>query len=148
MRRRWAVPIAVLFLALAASAVATASSPFRPGLYLGKTSQGQAVELKVRGCGKNQCLEGPDNFDIIIEMPCPSINETSEEALALSGNLITKSGNVNADEEGFAKVNAKLKVGHNGVVTGKVRATETLEDGARCDSGNVTLKAKIGGQAK
>jgi hypothetical protein len=143
------VAIVVIAAALAAAAAAGASkSSFKPGLYLGKTSQGQPVKLKVIGCGKNQCVEAPDNFDILIEMPCPSINETSEEALSPAYNLITKSGYVNADEDGFSKVTASLKVGHNGTLTGKVRSTETLEDGAKCDSGKVTLKAKIGGTTK
>jgi hypothetical protein len=146
------VVIVVVVLALAvlaaAAAAGAAKSSFKPGLYVGKTSQGQAVKLKVIGCGKNQCVEAPDNFDIVIEMPCPSIDETSEEALSPAYNLITKSGYVNADEDGFAKVTASLKVGHNGTLTGKIRSTETLEDGAKCDSGKVTLSAKIGGQAK
>jgi hypothetical protein len=140
--------VAVLMALAAASAAGASKSAFKAGLYLGKTSQGQPVKLKVIGCGKYQCLESPDNFDIIIEMPCPSVKETSSEALAVPYNLIAKNGAVDADEEGFSKVNAKLKVGHNGTLTGKVRSTETLEDGAKCDSGNVTLSAKIGGTAK
>ncbi|HVV91448.1 MAG TPA: glutathione S-transferase family protein, partial [Solirubrobacterales bacterium] len=54
--RRW--------VALAAIAVSPAGAKpkpaFRPGLYVGKTSQGEAVKLKVVGCGKSQCLEDPD----------------------------------------------------------------------------------------
>jgi hypothetical protein len=150
--RRSLVLIAVLAIMSisAAAALGASKSPFKPGLYVGKTSQGQPVKLKVRGCGKNQCLEGPDDLAIEIELPCPSIQETSHEVVALSGDAIAESGAVHVEEQGFAegKTIASFKVGRNGVLTGRVHSTQTLEDGARCDSGNVTLSAKIGGATK
>ena len=51
----------------------------------------------------------------------PAIGQSTNEYLDLAGDLVTKSGSVNASQEGFAKVTAKLKVGHSGSLTGKVR---------------------------
>jgi hypothetical protein len=144
MQRRWVVPIAVVFLALAVAAVAAASSkPFKLGLYEGKTSQGQPVRLKVVPCGSHQCVEAQESLETSIEMPCPSIKETSAESFFPAFNAISAKGKVSANQEGFGKVVATLQVTHNGVITGKIRATETLEDGAKCDSGPVTLRAKL-----
>jgi hypothetical protein len=150
MVRRSAILLVVLAVASlgVASAFASSKSTFKPGVYLGKTSQGEPVKLKVVGCGKGQCLEAPDNFDIIVNMPCPSINETSSEAVSPAYNSISKGGHVNGDQDSFSKVVASFQVGHNGSLTGKIRSTETLEEGARCDSGTVTLRAKIGGSTK
>jgi hypothetical protein len=45
----------------------------------------------------------------------------------------------------FALLVSGLVVGHDGTLTGKAHATETLEDGTRCDSGPVTLQAMLKG---
>jgi hypothetical protein len=145
--------VAVAALALPAVGGAAGKSPFRPGLYVGKTSQGYPVKLRLtvggEPCSGNPCLFAPnDQSEIYIALECPAIGQATNEYLDLAGDLVTKSGTVNASEEGFAKVTAKLKVGHGGSLTGKVRATRTLEEGTRCDSGNVTLSAKIGGSVK
>ena len=52
---------------------------------------------------------------------------------------------MHAVEESFSKTVATIKVGHHGILSGRLRSTETLEDGARCDSGNVTFGAKLKG---
>lgn len=145
--------LALLAVAAAAfgttTAVASKKSPFKPGLYLGKTSQGEPVKLLVKACGGNSCLYSPTDDDAIyIALPCPSIGETGSELLDLSGYLIAKNGKVNASGGAFAKVTAFFTVAHNGTLTGKIRAVSTSEEGVRCDSGNVTLKAKIGGSTK
>lgn len=152
-RRRILVVAALTLLAVAAlfgagAASAGKKSAFKLGLYVGRSSQGEPVRLKVVTCGENQCVEGLESQENLIRLPCPSINETSSEVFFPPINRIYKSGKVDADQEGFAKVVATLQVAHNGTMTGKIRATETLEDGTKCDSGKVTLKAKIGGSIK
>jgi hypothetical protein len=140
--------VAGLTLIAVTSAAGASKSPFRPGLYVGKTSQGQAVKLKVIGCGKTRCVESPETEEIIIELSCPSLKETTDEALLIADSPITPTGIVTANQNAFADISTRLKVNHNGTLSGKVRAAETLEDGAKCDSGTVTLSAKIGGRAK
>ena len=144
MRRRWAVPVAVAFLVLAVAAIAAASSKsFKPGLYVGKTSQGEPVKLKVVNCGKGQCVEALESAEIKLQLACKSLGETSYETFFPAYNAISASGMVDANQEGFSKVVATLDVTHNGLITGKIRATDTLEDGAKCESGPVTLRAKL-----
>lgn len=58
---------------------------------------------------------------------------------------VAANGAVHADEESFSKTVATIEVGHHGTLGGRLRSTETLEDGARCDSGNVTSGAKLKG---
>jgi hypothetical protein len=158
-RGRLSAVVAVALLVAAVSvfgataAGAARKSPFKPGLYVGKTSQGYPVKLRLtvggEPCSGNPCLFAPnDEAEIYIALECPAIGQATNEYLDLAGDLVTKSGTVNASEEGFAKVAAKLKVSHGGSLTGKVRATRTLEEGTKCDSGNVTLSAKIGGSTK
>ena len=154
MLRRSAVLVVVLVIASlgSASALAAAKSPFRPGLYVGKTSQGEPVKLRLtvggEACSGNPCLFAPnDESEIYIAETCSGEGSTNEY-LALFGDLVTKSGTVHANEEGFSKTIATLKVLHNGTLTGKVRSTSKLEDGEKCDSGPVTLTAKIGGSTE
>jgi hypothetical protein len=132
----------------AVAAGAAGKKPFKTGLYVGKTSQGEPVKLKVAKCGTNQCVQALESAEIQIQMPCPSLNETGTEVFFPADNAISASGKVNAPQDGFSKVVATLQVSHNGSMTGRIRSTQTLEDGAKCDSGNVTLKAKIGGSTK
>ena len=73
---------------------------------------------------------------------------TTNEYLDLAADLVTKSGVVHANQSGFSTTKATLKVGHDGSLTGKVRSFRTLEGGDKCDSGQVTFKAKIGGSTK
>jgi hypothetical protein len=149
---------AVLFVVLAivslggASALAAPKSPFKPGLYVGKTSQGKPVKLRLsvggEACKGKPCLFAPNPpSEIYIGETC-SGEGSANEYLALSGNAVPKSGVVKLNEQSFSKTVATLKVGHNGTLTGKVRDTITLEDGEKCDSGNVTFTAKIGGSTK
>jgi hypothetical protein len=154
MLRRSAVLVVVLvvFSLGGAPALAAAKSPFKPGLYVGKTSQGEPVKLRLtvggEACSGNPCLFAPnDESEIYIAEKCSGEGSTNEY-LALFGDLVTKSGTVHANEEGFSKTTATLKVSHHGTLTGKVRSTATLEDGEKCDSGAVTLSAKIGGSTK
>jgi hypothetical protein len=140
-------------LAPAASAVAGGKSPFKPGLYVGKTSQGEPVQLRLTvggsACDGNACLFAPSDADeIYIAEKCDNPEASTNEYLALAGDKVTRSGVVHANQEGFSKTTATLKVGHDGTLTGRVRSPSTLEGGIRCDSGNVTLKAKIGGTTK
>jgi hypothetical protein len=60
-----------------------------------------------------------DEDEIYIALECPAIDQPTDEYLDLAGDLVTKSGIVNASQEGFAK-----------------------------KSGNVTFKAKIGGSTR
>ncbi|HTT94535.1 MAG TPA: hypothetical protein VMF55_07665 [Solirubrobacterales bacterium] len=148
-----AAAILACVAALAAFAVAPAAAKpkteFRPGLYVGRTSQGEPVKLRVKACGKGQCLASPnENTFFDVSMSCPSSGETSKELVFLSGESISAAGKVNAPEDGFAKVTAKFQVDHNGSLTGKISAGRTLENGARCASGPVSLTAKIGGTTK
>ncbi len=140
--------LAVIGLLVAGAAFAAKKNAFEPGLYVGRTSQGEPVRLKVVGCGANQCVEALESAETIIQLPCPSLGESSSETFFPALNRIRSNGAVEADQSGFAKVVAALKVTHHGTMTGKIRATETLEDGARCDSGNVTFAAKIGGSTR
>ncbi len=150
--RKPALAVSILAIALllvgAITADAAGKKPFKTGLYVGKTSQGEPVKLKVATCGTNQCVQALESAEIKIALPCPSIGETSYETFFPADNAISASGKVKAPQDGFAKVVATLQVTRSGSMTGKIRATETLEDGAKCDSGNVTLKAKIGGSTK
>jgi hypothetical protein len=126
-----------------------AKSTFRPGLYVGKTSQGEAVKLKVVGCGTKQCLETPNEEAYFsVDLSCGSSGQTEEEIIYLPKNTIAKSGSV--DVLGGLKPGAKvmIKVARNGTLAGQIHLQETLETGTKCDSGAVTLKAKIGGTAK
>jgi hypothetical protein len=147
------VLVGVGLLAVGAVAVAAAKSPFKPGLYVGKTSQGEPVKLRLTvggpACDGNPCLFAPsDGDEIYIAEKCNAPEASTNEYLALAGDLVTKSGVVHADQEGFSKTKATLKVGRGGTLTGKVLSTSTLEGGIKCTSGNVTLKAKIGGSTK
>jgi hypothetical protein len=155
VRRSVVLPllVAVGLLAFVASATGAAKSPFKPGLYVGKTSQGEPVKLRLTvggpACEGKPCLFAPsDEDEIYIAEKCDNPEASTNEYLALSGDLVTKSGVVHANQEGFSKTTATLKVGHNGTLTGKVLSTSTLEGGIKCTSGNVTLKAKIGGSTK
>jgi hypothetical protein len=150
-----ALAVVAIAVALApATSGAAKKSPFKPGLYVGKTSQGYPVKLRLtvgveEACDGNPCLFAPnDNAEIYIAIPCPAIEEATNEYMDLPADKVNPNGTVNADENGFSKLVATLKVGHNGTLTGKARATQTLEDGTKCDSGNVTLSAKIGGTTK
>jgi hypothetical protein len=149
---------AVLFVVLAivslggASALAAPKSPFKPGLYVGKTSQGKPVKLRLtvggEACEGKPCLFAPNPpSEIYIGETC-SGEGSANEYLALSGNVDPKSGVVKFNEQSFSKTVVTLKVSHLGTLTGKVRDTIPLEDGEKCDSGNVTLSAKIGGSTK
>ena len=142
-----------MLLAVATTAVAGGKSPFKPGLYVGKTSQGEPVKLRLTvggpACEGNPCLFAPsDEDEIYIAEKCDNPEASTNEYLALAGDLVTKSGVVHANQEGFSKTTATLKVGHDGSLTGRVLSTSTLEGGIKCTSGNVTLKAKIGGTTK
>lgn len=147
------VGLIVAAVVLPAAGGAAGKSPFKAGLYVGKTSQGYPVKLRLtvggQACSGSPCLFAPsDQDEIYISLECPAIGQPTNEYLALFGDKVTANGTVNAPQEGFSKVTAKLKVSHGGSLTGKVRATRTLEEGTKCDSGVVTLKAKIGGSVK
>lgn len=148
-RRRLAFGLGIFVVLMVSSSavMAAAKTNFRPGLYLGKTSQGEAVRLKLVGCGSGQCLETPDEQSYFsVDLACPSSGQTEEEIIYLPKNTIAKSGVV--DVLGGFKPGAtvKIKVARNGTLSGKIHLRETLETGTRCDSGEVTLKAKIGGR--
>ncbi|HEY1855158.1 MAG TPA: hypothetical protein VGG40_11270 [Solirubrobacterales bacterium] len=155
---RSAIAALALTIALAAAATlpatgtAAAKSPFEPGLYVGKTSQGYPVKLRLtlsgEPCGGKPCMFAPSSeSEIYIAEPCQGEGSTNEY-LALFGDLVTSSGTVHANQSGFSKTIATLKVTHHGSLTGKVRASTTLENGTKCDSGPITLTAKIGGSTK
>jgi hypothetical protein len=145
---------ALAVLTMATTAVAGGKSPFKPGLYVGKTSQGEPVKLRLvvgdeEACSGSPCLYAPsDQDEIYIAETCDNPEASTNEYLDLAADLVTKSGVVHADQEGFSKTSATIKVGHNGTLTGRVLSTSTLEGGIKCTSGNVTLKAKIGGSTK
>jgi hypothetical protein len=154
MLRRSAVLLVLLVITSlgGASALAASKSPFKPGLYVGKTSQGKPVKLRLtvggEACEGKPCLFAPSPpSEIYIAENC-SGGATANEYLALFGDIVPKSGVVRANEESFSKTIATLKVSHQGTLTGKVQSTTTLEDGEKCDSGPVTLSAKIGGSTK
>ena len=152
-RRRRVAALTIAILALAALALPAASgaagkSPFKPGLYVGKTSQGYPVKLRLtvggEPCEGNPCLFAPsDQAEIYIAIPCSAPGASTNEYLALFGDKVTASGAVHANQDGFSKLSATLEVSHHGTLTGKARATQTLEDGTKCDSGPVTLSAKL-----
>ncbi len=101
------------------------------------------------GCDGNPCLFAPsDEDEIYIAEKCDNPEASTNEYLDIAADLVTKSGVVHANQEGFSKTTATIKVGHDGSLTGKVKSTRTLEGGIKCAGGNVTLKAKIGGQTK
>jgi hypothetical protein len=79
---------------------------------------------------------------------CDNPEASTNEYLALSGDEVNRSGRADADQEGFSKTIATLKVGHDGSLTGRVRSTRPLEGGIKCHSADVALKAKIGGSTK
>src|ERR1700759_1371751 len=104
---------ALASLAGVTSAVAGGKSPFKPGLYVGKTSQGEPVKLRLTvgggeaGSGK-PCLFAPnDESEIYIAETCSGEGSTNEY-LDLAGDLVTKNGTVHANEEGFSKTIATL----------------------------------------
>jgi hypothetical protein len=141
--------VAMLAGLLAATASdAAPRSAFEPGLYVGKTSQGYPVKLRlaVAGgpCAGRPCLSSPsEEATIQIALPCPSIGTTSEEALYLLDQPVAGGGAVHVVEESFSKT---IEVGHHGTLSGRLRSTATLADGAGCDSGKVTLSAKLKGR--
>jgi hypothetical protein len=98
--------VALLVVAISVFAATTAGaarkSPFKPGVYIGKTSQGYPVKLRLR-VGQEPCSA----------LECPAIDQSTDEYLDLAGDLVTKSGTVNASQAGFARVTAKLQVGHD-----------------------------------
>lgn len=151
-----AAALAMLVVVVAvgpATSGASKKSPFKPGLYVGKTSQGYPVKLRLTvggaACSGNACLFAPsDEAEIYIAEKCDNPEASTNEYLALAGDLVTRSGVVHANQEGFSKTTAALKVGHGGTLTGRVVSTSTLEGGIKCTSGNVTLSAKIGGSTK
>ena len=152
VRRFVVLPLLVAagLLVIGVANVAAAKSPFKPGLYVGKTSQGEPVKLRLTvggpGCDGKPCLFAPsDEDEIYVAEKCDNPEASTNEYLDLAADLVTKSGVVHADQEGFSKTTATVKVGHNGTLTGKVVSTSTLESGIKCTSGNVTFKAKIGG---
>jgi hypothetical protein len=156
-RRSGAAVVVALVVAVSVFGVTTAGaakkSPFKPGVYVGKTSQGYPVKLRLtvggEGCDGNPCLFAPtDEDEIYVAEACQVEGVMTNEYLDLAADLVTKSGVVHANEEGFSKTLATVKVGHDGSLTGKVRSFRTLEDGDKCDSGQVTFKAKIGGSTK
>jgi hypothetical protein len=158
LRRIWVVTaMALLVAAVSVSAATTAGaagkSPFKAGLYVGKTSQGYPVKLRLttggEPCSGKPCLFAPnDEAEIYVAESCQVAEVTTNEYLDLAGDQVTPSGVVRADQEGFSKTTATIKVGHGGSLTGKVRSYRTLEDGDKCDSRNVTFSAKIGGSTK
>ena len=138
---------------VSATGAAAARSPFRPGLYVGETSQGEPVMLRLTvggsPCEGEPCLfAANDESEVHIAETCTGAGAPAGESLDLDlfETEIPASGIVRADSPGTAKLTATFKVGHDGALTGRLRATTTLEGGIRCDSGNVTLKAKIGGR--
>jgi hypothetical protein len=132
--------------AVPAGSIAAAKDSFEPGVYVGKTSQGEPIKLRVGSCGKSQCLYSTsETHETIVSLPCPALGESASESILLSGELIRKSGEVDADQDGFAKLTIRFKVGHDGTITGRIDGTETLESGVRCASGNVTVSAKLKG---
>jgi hypothetical protein len=145
--RRFFVVCLVFAIALIAAAGAFAGSAkgrFKPGVYVGKTSQGEPIKLRVGSCGKSQCLYSTsETNETLVSLPCPALGESASESILLSGERIAKSGKVNADQDGFAKLTIRFKVGHNGTISGRINGTETLESGVRCASGTVTVSAKL-----
>jgi hypothetical protein len=146
--------IAALALTLVpAVSGAAGKSPFKAGLYVGKTSQGYPVKLRLttggEPCSGKPCLFAPtDEAEIYVAESCQVEGVTTNEYLALAGDRVEPSGLVRADQGGFSTTKASLEVGHNGSLTGKVRSYRTLEDGDKCDSGSVTFSATIGGSVK
>ena len=134
--------------AVPAGSIAAAKSPFEPGLYVGKTSQGHPVRLRLTvtgasGSGHAYLSSADENATIYIEQACASIGTTSDETLFLLDVPVASNGTVHAVEESFSKTVATIKVGHHGTLSGRLSSTGTLEDGAHCDSGNVTFNAKL-----
>jgi len=139
--------------ALAAVAVAPAGArpkqAFRPGLYVGRTSQAEAVRLKVVGCGTKQCLETPNEEAYFsVELSCPSSGQTEEEIVDLSASTIARNGTVEGSvgpSPGATENRSteKFKVARNGTLTGIVNVSETLETGTRCATGKVTLEQAL-----
>jgi hypothetical protein len=81
--------------ALPASGGAAGKSPFKPGLYVGKTSQGYPVKLPLavgtEACDGNLCLFAPnDQAEIYIALECPAIGGPTHGYLDLAGDLVTK----------------------------------------------------------
>jgi hypothetical protein len=134
-------------------AAIAAKSPFRTGLYVGKTSEGEPVRFTVAGCGSKQCLESAGGSYFSVGLSCPSSGQTEEQLIELPAGTIARNGTVTysvgaspgATEK---RASEKFKVARNGTLTGRIRLSETLETGTRCESGDVTLKAKIGGLSK
>jgi hypothetical protein len=143
-----AVP-AIAFAGLASNADASSGS-FKPGLYVGKTSQGEPVKLKLTvggpACEGKPCLFPPSDADqIYVAESCNVEGDTTNAYLDLFDETLPRSGVLHVDQQAFSKIVATIKVGHGGSLSGNLRATGTLEDGAKCDSGTVTFKAKLGG---
>jgi hypothetical protein len=144
---------ALLAIALPGGATAGPKSPFKPGLYVGKTSQGEPVKLllTVGGpeCEGKACLFPPiDEDEINVNLSCNIEGDSTNAYLAGFAETIPKSGVIHTHEKAFSTIVTTIKVGHGGSLSGTTRATGKLEDGAKCDSGNVTFKAKIGGSTK
>jgi hypothetical protein len=146
------VSAALAVLASGTTAFAAAKSPFEPGLYVGRTSQGEPVKVRLTvggaACEGKTCIFPPsDEAEINVTETCSGEGSTNEY-LDLSDTVVPKSGLVHVSTQGFSKLVATIKVGHHGTLTGKVRATSKLEDGEKCDSGPVTIAAKIGGSTR
>ena len=72
--RKSALAVSILAIALllvgAIAADAAGKKPFKTGLYVGKTSQGEPVKLKIATCGTNQCVQALESSEIQIQMKC------------------------------------------------------------------------------
>ncbi len=143
---------ALALLAVSASALAGGKSPFKPGLYVGRTSQGEPVKIRLTtggaACEGKTCVFPPSDEDEINVTETCSGEGSTNEYLDLTDTVVPGSGVVHVHSQGFSKLVATIKVGHHGTIAGKVRATSKLEDGERCDSGPVTIAAKIGGSTR
>src|ERR1700755_3620444 len=90
--------LAVFAMTLApATGLEAGKSPFKPGLYVGKTSQGYPVKLRLTvrgpGCSGNPCLFAPnDESEIYISLECPAIGQPTNEYMDLAANKVNANG--------------------------------------------------------
>jgi hypothetical protein len=140
----------VLGPAAADSAPPAKKPPFPPGLYVGKTSQGSPVRLRLvigGPCGGGPCLFASNRREAIrIAVPCPDGSEV-KTALPVPPSGVANNGVVHDFEQVFeaaftAEIPAVFSVSTRGIVRGEMPTTVTRKDGSECTA-KVTLVARL-----
>jgi hypothetical protein len=120
-------------------------SRLKPGLYVGKTSQGSPVRLRLTvggSCGGVACLfSARSRAGIRIAVPCPDGSEVMT-SLAPEGGVAMNGVVHDFQQIGGLSILALFTVSTRGVVRGELPTTVIRKDGSECKA-RVTLVARL-----